>query len=75
MPTGKISKSGEASIVFTERFRAAVNLSDHRTTRAGLRADHLLDQDDLEGLHVWAQIVRAIRQLHGIELVEKDMRH
>ena len=34
-----------------------------------------MDQDDLEGFHVWAQIVRAIRQLHGIELVEKDMRH
>jgi hypothetical protein len=42
---------------------------------AGLRADHLLDQGDLAGFDVWRRIVAAIKDLQGIEPLEKDMRH
>jgi hypothetical protein len=42
---------------------------------AGLRADHLLEQGDVDGYHVWVRIVNAIKELQKIEPVEKDMRH
>ena len=32
---------------------------------AALRADHLLDQGDPDGFHVWKRIVDAIKQLQG----------
>jgi ABC-type Zn uptake system ZnuABC Zn-binding protein ZnuA len=42
---------------------------------AALRADHLLEQGDVEGHHAWLRIVRAIKELQNIKPTEKDMRH
>ena len=42
---------------------------------AALRADHLLEQGDVNGHHMWLRIVRAIKELQNIEPAEKDMRH
>ena len=43
--------------------------------RAAQRADHLYEQGDIDGFHVWVRIVDAIKQLQKIEPTEKDMRH
>ena len=43
--------------------------------QAALRADHLLEHGDVDGFHVWARIVKAIRDLQQIEPCDKDMRH
>jgi len=42
---------------------------------AGMRADHLLDQGDVEGLYTWLTIVKAIKELQKIEPCDKDMRN
>lgn len=43
--------------------------------RAAQRADHLYDEGNIDGFHVWVRIVDAIKQLQKIELCDKDMRH
>ena len=43
--------------------------------RAAQRADHLYEQGDIDGFHVWVRIVDAIKQLQKIEPTEKDMRY
>ena len=43
--------------------------------QAALRADHLFEQGDVEGFHVWTRIVTAIRGLQQIQPADKDMRH
>ena len=43
--------------------------------RARQRADHLYEEGDIDGFHVWVRIVEAIKQLHKIEPCERDMRH
>jgi hypothetical protein len=35
--------------------------------RAGLRADHLLEQGDIEGCNTWKRIVAAIKELQKDE--------
>jgi len=32
---------------------------------AGLRANHLLEQGDVDGFHVWVRIANAIKELQG----------
>ena len=41
--------------------------------QAGLRADQLYEEGDIDGFHFWARIVNAIRDLQGIGQVEKDL--
>jgi len=43
--------------------------------RAGLRADQLYEEGDVDGFNVWVRIVRAIKELQQIEPCDKDMRH
>lgn len=43
--------------------------------RAAQRADHLLEQGDVDGYHVWARILGAIKELQKVEQCSKDMRH
>ena len=43
--------------------------------RAGMRADQLYAEGDVDGYHVWVRIVKAIKDIQKIEQVEKDMRH
>ncbi len=43
--------------------------------RGGLRADHLYDEGDVDGYHVWVRIVRAIKALQQIEPCDEEMRH
>ncbi len=43
--------------------------------RAGLRADQLLEDGDVDGFHVWVRIVRAIKELQQSEPSDPNMRH
>lgn len=43
--------------------------------RAAQRADHLYEEGDIDGFHVWVRIVNAIKDLQKIEPCDKDMRH
>lgn len=43
--------------------------------QAGLRADHLYNEGDIEGFNVWARITKAIRELQGIGSDVGDMRN
>jgi hypothetical protein len=60
-------------------WRAAHKMIELYDTDAGwqaaLRADHLFDQNDIDGFHVWTRIVKAIKKLQNIEACDKDMRH
>lgn len=42
---------------------------------AGLRADHLLEQGDVDGFQVWTRIVKAIKELQHSVPDNTDMRH
>jgi hypothetical protein len=43
--------------------------------RAGLRADQLYEEGDVDGFHIWARIARAINQLQDVEPRFNDVRH
>jgi hypothetical protein len=43
--------------------------------RAGLRADQLYDEGEIDGFHAWVRIVKAIKELQHIEPFATDMRH
>lgn len=43
--------------------------------RAGLRADQLYKEGDIDGFHAWVRIVAAIKDLQGIGPLEQDLRH
>ena len=43
--------------------------------RAGLRADHLLDQGDIPGCNVWKQIVAAIKEIQRTAPAHDEYRH
>jgi hypothetical protein len=43
--------------------------------KAGLRADQLFEEGDMDGFHVWARIANAVKQLQGTVPNGKDMRH
>lgn len=43
--------------------------------RARQRADHLYEEGDIDGFHVWVRIVKAIKELQKIEPADKDNRY
>jgi hypothetical protein len=43
--------------------------------RAGLRADHLYEDGDVDGYQVWCRIVRAIKELREKEPCDKVSNH
>ena len=43
--------------------------------RAGLRADQLYEDGDVDGYHVWVRITMAIKELQEAEPSDRNTRH